>query len=949
MTEPVYVALDLELTGLKPGRDEIIEVGIVRCTPEKVLERWSSLVRPRQLPPLRVQRMTGITPAMLADAPSFAEVEGEMRRLLEGAALIGHNIAFDEEFLAAVGIRTERPSVDTLPLAQIINPAAPSHRLADLCKQYQIDVGGFHRAEADAEASRQLLLRLGDEFQKLPDSARVRLASLCMSAGMLWAPGVTILDWSRQADRSVVAPAGRLPRSLPQAVRSLTRRPQTMPAVESNPLPPHYASDPIAIAMPRGSLMELTERVFIAAEELGLERRDEQIAMARDVAQALQRGDTAIVEAGTGTGKSLAYLIPAALWALKTGARVVVSTHTINLQHQLLEHEIAMARRLIARIVPAAEALNAAVVKGRGNYLCRRNLLEEREAVVAVDDALLLARATVWEAITETGDREELRLPAHEFSRWKRLSAEQTFCMSDGCDFVADGTCFVSRMRGRADESHLIVVNHALLLTDLVYGTAALPPAPAVIVDEAHALEAVATNVLSLTMDESWLNETLERVWSEGRGGSGVAQRAEAVVANEARQLRRRVQAIGEATRPLFAEMRQFARLHSQDSWGGNDRVTLTDVVRETPDWSKIRQLWESTARALGEAHNALEVLHQACQEQLADAGDMASQRELTTLTIEARQLANDLNERIVSLRQTVEEHAEGRVAWVRREQDRSSGASLNVAPLNVTEHLKPLWTQRHAVLLTGATLSTDATGFSFLREQLGIPDSAEAVYGSSFDYRNRCRLYLPVDAVNGNADMHDLAVARNLPILAEAAQGRTMVLFRSYRSMREVTKLAESQLNEVGLELVIQGRDGSPARIVDALRRDPRTVVFGVSSLWTGVDLPGDALSLLIVTKLPFVPPTDPVLKARAEQYENEFEEFSLPAAILQFRQGFGRLLRSATDRGAVVVLDRRITSQRYGTAFLRALPPAPVSRIPTVAVAEELRRFLPPPRTSQ
>ena len=341
----------------------------------------------------------------------------------------------------------------------------------------------------------------------------------------------------------------------------------------------------------------------------------------------------------------------------------------------------------------------------------------------------------------------------------------------------------------------------------------------------------------------------------------------------------------------------------------------------------------------------AIEGIADAGAEQARESqGD--EERDFNSVSLEARNLLDEFNARTEQLSRTVLEQSSEEVAWVTREHRKSGEASIQAAPLYVAPHLQPLWNDLHATVLTGATLATSAkedSAFAYLRERLGVEDASEAQYGSPFDYERNCRIYLPTDALDADDHEHNESVARAVRILAEAAGGRTMVLFRSYSAMNQVHRRIQNELEQAGLVLLRQGRDGAAATIVEALRNDPKLVVFGVAALWTGVDIPGDALSLLIMTRLPFVPPTDPVLRARGEQYDNEFMEFSLPAAILQFRQGIGRLIRTQSDRGAAVILDGRITSRRYGRHFIDALPPAPVIREPLNRVAEDLKRFLP------
>ncbi|MCY3567176.1 MAG: exonuclease domain-containing protein [Chloroflexi bacterium] len=922
MTERIYAAVDLEMTGLKPGFDEIIEVGVIRCTPEQVLDSWQTLVRPLEMPPLRVQRMTGITPEMLESAPAWDQVEGRVRELLDGATLIGHNIGFDESFLKEVGIESASPSVDTLPLAQMIDPMAPSHRLGDLCERYGIPLDDAHRALADAEACRQLFLSLGERFAEHSLDARDALAEISGTGSFFWPPGRILRDWERNTPR--VQPPDR-PRTAGPAV----------------------ARSPERVELPEGSLAALTEAAFASLDDDAFEHRTEQLDMARDVAQTLQHGGTLIVEAGTGTGKSLAYLVPAALWALKTGSTVIVSTHTINLQQQLAHKDIEFARRLIAGVSrDAADALRATVVKGRDNYLCQQKLDLELGRCADWEDPLLLARAAVWRSSTERGDRAELRLPAPMLDHWPKLSAGDTRCLSDRtCEYANDGSCFLLRVQRQAAASHIVIANHALLVRSLISGAITVPDAAVTIIDEAHALEDVATDQLSLAMNEGWMMETVVKV---AHGADSLAARATQVgLDDQSAALAQSVARCEMSLAKLFEDVAAFVSEYADDRMGNQDRVTLSPGARNSRAWSDVEIVWEGAYEDLIRLSAEVKEIAERGRGKAAEfRGD--EEQELLSFAEEAEVLVAELNDRMNQLNRAVTEHSEDTVAWATRETRKSERTSVHAAPLSVADFLRPLWEERHAAVLTGATLAASSSkdaDFSYLCERLGIEDAAEAQHGSPFDYERQCRIYLPSDIPDADNPEHHNSVADAIVSLATAAGGRAMVLFRSYSAMNQVAKRSQERLEREGLVLLRQGRDGSAAAVVEALRRDSRSVLFGVNALWSGVDIPGDALSLLIMTRLPFAPPYDPVLRARGEQYENEFMQFTLPAAILQFRQGVGRLVRTQSDIGAIAVLDGRIVSRRYGRQFIDAMPPAPVVQIPSAAAADELREFLPGP----
>ncbi len=919
MPDQIYAAIDLETTGLKAGRDEIIEVGIVRCTPDEVLDTFTSLVRPLEMPGLRVQRLTGIDLDELAAAPQWHEVEEQVKELLDGATLIGHNIDFDLNFLREAGISLSTPAVDTLELARIVDPLAPRHRLSDLCERYGITGGEAHRALSDAEAARQVFLELRERFDDLPHPARTDLAQIVAGSDFFWSVGRVLREWEQSSPRSAQA--------------NVLMRQIVGPGGE-----------PTRAGLPDGSLVQLTERAFALIEEDGFERREEQLAMARDVANSLQHGGTLLIEAGTGTGKSLAYLVPAALWALKVGRTVLISTNTINLQQQLAGNDVELTRRLIAGVAPeAATALSATVVKGRGNYLCQDCLDGEVEAAGNRGDPSLLARVAIWRHLSPAGDRAELRLPPDQAKLWSSFSADGKLCFSDESCTYTNGTrageCFLQQVERQAKRSHIVITNHALLVTSIIRSSMLIPDAPVVIIDEAHTLEKVATDQLSLEMNEAWLMEAVTAVSKE------FDRLAERSSSQDLQKLSLELQAAADrlelSLADIFDRVSEFVARYRVERGTREDRVTLTAGVRNSEEWAALEELWERSISELSQLTTmTLDTLEE--ESSSADSEEPSPARALDTgklwLTI--------LRDRMTQMNDVISTHSDATVAWVERENRRLELTGLHSSPLNVAEALGPLWERKHATILTGATLATsDEPGreFSYLRDRLGIEDQDEALYDSPFDYEHHAKVFLPLEAPDGNDSNHNDFVADAVKQLAIAANGRTMVLFRSYDAMGYVVKQIEDSLEAHGLQVLRQGRE-SPTRIVEALLADHRSVAFGVAALWTGVDVPGEALSQLIVTKLPFDPPNDPVLKARSEQYPNSFRDFALPNAVIQYRQGVGRLIRSSTDKGVIVVLDGRVLRRDYGVVFRRALPREP-QYLPLMQVVAEVKRFLPPP----
>lgn len=955
MTAPVFAAIDLELTGLKVGSAEIIEIGVVRCTPDHVLERWETLVRPYgDMPDLRIQRLTGITPTMLRDAPPLDQVTDKLRELLDGAIPIGHNIRFDLDHLGAAGVDASRDAIDTLPIAQVLDPTAPSHRLGDLCARRGIALDDSHRALADAEASRRLLLALTRRWSELSASQREQVQAASEAMGML----SPLRRFISLASGGAVAPARRLtPRSDGQT--SQPRRPPTQPA-----------EPPPTVELPQRSLADLTAAAFdqaAADPASGMQPRSEQRAMALDIARALDDGEQALVEAGTGVGKSLAYLIPAALWAMREGARVNVSTHTRNLQTQLSEDDFGQLRAMLNYAAPGLGAqLRATTLKGRANYLCPQALekaLAQRltgltggEGASDPDTTMLLARVAVWaEEPGCDGDREALRLHRDLNNAWTQLSAERAGCLDPRGDHGASRACFLARAFDTARSAHLTVVNHSWLISNLeagrralLEGTGATPEgaqlaaSDAVIIDEAHFLEEAATNALRIAIDEHTLHAAFDAIRSTDR------RRANTIVRRTADDLPVASEQLSDAVVAARRAVEQtwFAFADFFDQFKKDDALVLGSGMRSQPAWTGVEELAQQAEQTLNELAAQLRSIARSAENETRTSG-ATNRREIAD---DAQAAAETCDEAAAALNAAIAGDPRETVVWLEKQRARERRApdilKLDLAPIDIAAWLRAeLWSAAPRAVLTSATLTVDGE-WDFLRERLGLPETLESIYGSPFDYERNARIYIASDMppIQGPASAVEDALADAILPLVRAAGGRSLALFTAHGTMRRVADRVRQTLEGSGIALAVQGPDGSPAQVIAALRDNPRTVAFGVASLWTGIDVPGENLSQLIICRLPFDRPNDPIQSARADRYENPFIEHQVPTAILKLRQGAGRLIRTVDDRGVIVLLDNRVATKRYGARFLDALPPAPIDEAPLHRIAAAVASFLPP-----
>ncbi len=668
--------------------------------------------------------------------------------------------------------------------------------------------------------------------------------------------------------------------------------------------------------------VELFTESLLQTKFAPIERREQQAQMARNTAEALQQQTFGMIEAGTGTGKTLAYLAPAAIWAMKRGERVIISTHTKALQEQILEREVPLLKRLLNdRLPQLGNDVRAAVIKGRGNYLCRSALERACEEVDDSQSVAFLARLAVWASQTEIGDRAELSLSEEEERSFWKVSAANGNCSPRRCGYFSQGTCFLPLARRRARAAHLVLTNHALLVTDRK-SRFLVPPGWGLIIDEGHELEDAATSALTNEMSISWLNQPIRRILREGRDRDyGITEEFLEIAPEIKQELRQLVREARRQNERLFVSIEQWplwiARLRREPQT--KMRLVEGDLVH--PGWRAIVEQWLVLRATVETICDQLERLD---FEYLAYAIDHPSEaKEIVRSTAEVSQTREWLEERKNQLDSALRgcpEDPDSIVTWL--EGSKGTPPAVASAPLNVGRDLRVLWKSFRSGLLTGGTLAT-ADGFGFIEGRLGFPIDWKEQYGSPFDYPRRTRLVLPEGMPVQPATGPHSSVADAIVQLAVATHGRTMVLFTSYRTMNQTAKAVRSALEAAELRLLVQRVDGLPAKLVQNLREDPRIVAFGVASMWTGVDVPGDNLSQLIIPRLPFPVHTDPLHEARAETYDNGFTEYTLQLAIMSFRQGFGRLMRKRTDRGVVVVLDGRIRTRQYGMDFVESVMP--------------------------
>ncbi len=901
------VAIDLESTGLDLMTDAIIEVGAVRIRDGVVIDEFSTMVNPDKPIPPQITYITGIHQEDVAGAPSINAVLPQITAFVGASPLIAHNISLDMGFLQdRHGILRGNGRIDTYDLAAVLMPTAPRYNLNSLATQVGVDLDNAHRALDDARATALLYWELWKKALQLPydllQEITIAAHELNWDAYLVFSEALK--EQNTHNDTHPKTTIGNFP-PLPKQAEKLT------------PKTPHTPLNVDAVQAHVGADSTL------AAHIPNFEPREQQSEMVGLIAEAFNTSSHLMVEAGTGTGKSLAYLLPALLWSTENQERVVISTNTINLQDQLITKDIPLLQQTVET------PFKATVMKGRGNYLCPRRLeTVRRRKPTTIIELKTMAKIMVWLLESTSGDRNEISLrgPA-ENSVWNRLSAQDEDCSLHRCEATMEGICPFYKARKAAESANLLVVNHALLISDAHSENRVLPDYRYAIIDEAHQLEDAITHGLSFHLDKAIVTRRLADLGGMNKGlfGEIVTKTRDKITEKERLRLEHFVQSISEATQMMQVHVDNLFRallkfINDAHESRPNEFMTLVRVeprFRSRLSFAQVQAVWKALEEFFEVISAAMYRLTKALGKMdtsaIPDLPDLISSTETAGRYLEEirQQLHNVLIEPDNQL-----------VFWLSLSQSKDD-LVIHTAPLHIGPMMeKHLWHGKESVILSSATLQTHDS-FDYIKDRL-YADSVKAVeIGSPFDYNASAMLYLPDDIPEpSDRQGYQKAVEQAIIDLSIALQGRVMVLFTSYTQLRQTSQAVAGRLAADNITVYDQSDGTSRQSMLEGFKTTDKAVLLGTKSFWEGVDIPGDSLSALIITRLPFAVPSDPVFASRSDTYSDNFNDYALPDAIIRFRQGFGRLIRSQTDRGVVVMLDRRIVSKGYGLSFLEALP---------------------------
>jgi DNA polymerase-3 subunit epsilon/ATP-dependent DNA helicase DinG len=889
------VALDLESTGLDIETSAIIEIGAVRFRDGIILDEFKTFVDPERELPVETTFITGIQESDLRGAPSMQRVRPLLERFIGDAPIVAHKADFDVAFLRKKGFNGANLVLDTLEIAPIILPTLSSYGLSNLALHLGVDLGNMHRALDDAHVTARVYHRLWEEALKLPRSLyRAVLRAIHPD-----------FQWSLQKYFEALAevasddnrPLVHFPEYREQAASSQTdERPETI--------------DWQAFFSEDGPLAQIIPQY---------QARPQQIRMAQAVSDAFQQQQHWLIEAGTGSGKTLAYLLPALHFAHQRSTRVVISTYTLPLQSQLLEHDLPQAQKALGL------NLSVALVKGRSNYLCPRRLDIMRQRQHNNPDTIrMLAKILVWLQSSFSGDRSEISLRQGEHNAWPKFSAEDDDCSSHHCESLMRGICPFHQARKRAEAAQILIVNHALLTADALSPAQVLPPYEYLIVDEAHLFEDAATQSLQVRLDEEAVRQHLVEVGGLKTGllsellhvlRQHGTDKQVARLETWADDLQVAAQAVQTQVRRYFQALADAMRDLDRDNSG---QLRLNGKLRSSVAIGSLAASWSHLGESLATLIESLQNLAQAFEPLKTKIPPLESY--LISLSGVTQRL-HDIHQALSSFSLKPDKN---QVYWI-GSVGYSDYPTVNIAPLNVGLAMRQaLWQSKRSMILTSATLQTHE-GFDFVRERLGADTAYELEIGSPFDYKRSTLIYIPRDMpepMGSTKHSHQKALERAIVDMATALDGRLLVLFTSYAQLRETAAAIAPRLALGDIGLFEQGGGTSREALLEEFRTTRRAVLMGARSFWQGIDLPGDELIGLAIVRLPFAVPTDPIFSARAETYSDSFHSYAVTDAILRFRQGFGRLIRSAQDRGVVAIFDSRIVNKEYGQHFLEALP---------------------------
>jgi ATP-dependent DNA helicase DinG len=922
MNQHKFAVIDLETTGNAPKKgDRIIQFAAVVIENGKIIEQYSSFVNPEQKIPPFIEELTGINDEMVKDAPLFSEIAPKILSILDGAYFVAHNVLFDLSFLQEELIHAGYegffgPVLDTVELARILFPTADSYKLSDLAASNELSHDRPHQADSDAYVTAELLLILLDKLEKIPLCTMRQLYKLSdvLKSDLHELLGELIMKKEKTIE--ILPETIEIVRGI--ALKKKKEYPKRVPHLSHVEYPADIESKEV--------LFQKAFPVF--------EKRTGQFQMMDTVYHSFSNQQHSLIEAGTGIGKSLAYLIPAVIFSKMNDEPVVISTFTTQLQEQLLTRDIPLLKKMFHF------PIKTVLLKGRNHYISLFKFeLSLKEEDDNYDTCLTKMQILIWLLETETGDFEELNLSSGGRLFWNQIKNDEAAFLHGKAWYSHD---YYLRARKEAQTADLIITNHALLLSDATSEQSILPDYHYVIIDEGHQFEKAAGKHFGFSLDYLSIRHLL--------GKLGVYEQKQ-----------------------LFYK---FEQLLNDLKWTGNEIVhtfevnqTISDLSFEFDELFKTISMFADkktknkglaynkikyriTNNESGKEWNALQAVSERVLFLIKDLLSLFEKRmhvmkqlkdelsgEHKAVIEDLASILEELNEVKDAVKNIFMIQQPENVVWIETDiRAYQNSTTVYAQPVKVSSYLeRQFFAVKKSVVLTSATL-TVKNSFKFIVRELGLENldyHAETI-PSPFRYSEQVQLVIPEDLPEINTvsmEEYTASIAEHIISIAEATKGRMLILFTAYDMLKKTYELMKESGFLDDYVLIAQGiTSGSRTRLTRNFQRFDKAILLGTNSFWEGVDIPGEDLSCLIIVRLPFSPPDEPIVQAKSEEIKknggNPFSDHSLPEAVIRFKQGFGRLIRSEQDRGIIVVFDRRIITTKYGKTFLESIPKIPVKK---------------------
>jgi ATP-dependent DNA helicase DinG len=945
-----FIVLDLETTGLDPAKDRIIEIGAIRYINGEEEEIFEEMINPQIPIPDFITKLTGISDDDVKNAPTIDERFGRLLEFIDDSLILGHQVNFDASFIEYLLRKSEEDftnwekdtqrfkymknkRLDTLFLSRIFLPFLPRMNLGVVAAHFNIDLENAHRALDDSRATGLIFFHLIEKAIATDNQVLEKIMRLLYRNNnrvkYFFQP---ILDY--KIKNNIKVSTANITEDISfvnQFYNIIGEGDYKLESVDEDVrIEPIDENDIVDSLAGNSRLTKVLEN---------FENREQQQEMGKNIAQAFNNSEFLIVEAATGTGKSMAYLMPAIEWAVKNRQareRVIISTNTKNLQEQLFFKDIPSA------FAVANKKFKAVLLKGKSNYLCldkwKSTLTDMNQRLSATERNRILPLMT-WVEQTQTGDiAENAGFQINQnWGLWNKLIAENNYCPGRQCKFYNE--CYLIKARNNARAADVVIVNHSLLFSDLVAENSILGEYNNLIIDEAHNIEKTAAEYLGVRFNWWSFRNVYHNLYEQEPKKTGALVQLEyrlnksSLDSNIISMLQKRItrletESIGlkNIAQQFFAELNAGLKEKFKSN-SSNNAETKLRYFKNFKNFKDIQEIIDDTRSSLKGCIKKLSDLLEAFTDLKTESFEFQDQihRELISIETDLAALFN-------AFEFCINADQDKHVYWLEMPlREQRIDVTFNAVPLNVAELLKMnLYDRLNAAVFTSATLAVD-NQFTYFMNRVGLNLLKHKAVNtlklqSPFDLENQILLGVPDFLDDPRNERFTDQLQDMIKEIHDYHPTGMLTLFTSYSMLNMLYNQLKSHFEGKHVLLLAQGKSGSRTNIINQFREYKESVLFGTDSFWEGIDVPGGALEILLITKLPFDVPTEPLIAARMEEIKksggNPFFEYSVPEAIIKFRQGFGRLIRHKNDFGAIIVCDNRLSRMQYGKQFLNSLP---------------------------